>query len=803
MFWMKSIFKIIWFFTVENFNREMKKIVILTLGICIVTSITPSVLGEIRPADSPEGLASANDSSIFLQINNNFLRIDFINPYVFRIRMNNKNIFPESGMIRYGIVSTKCQHHKIKQNTKGSIVEISTDRAKIIVNKKDGRIQLYGTDGTLLIQNDQPPNPGSEQGFELSFGLGQDERLYGLGDESRDRIQKRGHKNRMVVMNVSSYVPIPFIMSDHGWGLFLNTTMYHSFDAGATISNRLSFNADKGIIDYFLIAGKSMPDILEKYTDITGKPTLLPKWGYGLTFICDEREVRARDVLYEAYEFRRQEIPCDVIGLEPDWMEKHYDFSTDKEWSKERFHIPIWLKGRNYGTFDAALKNMNFKLSLWLCCDYDLSEYEEIQIHGGKFGKNDLTETKSLENDLFHDPHFAPVYFDKLHKQGVPWFEHLKKFVDDGASAFKLDGSNQICFHPDRKWKNGMEDYEMHNLYPLLYNKQMSMGFREYTGRRSMIYSAAGYAGIQRFSATWAGDTGGGPGTLVSLLNHGLSGHSNVCTDMEVSTGAGIHYGFFQALSVVLGWQMYVEPWFLGEKRASMFKDYANLRYKLIPYIYSMAHLAAESAMPIMRAMQLIYPEDKKCDKYIHQYMFGDAFLVSAFDKTVYLPAGEWIDYWTGKRLTGNQEIPAEYPENKGGPLFIKAGAIIPTQVVKGNIGTNTPENIVWEIYPKGESKFTLYEDDGESYKYLEGKIARTVLECQEGSESIHIIIHPRVGSYDNMPQKRTHSIKIFYPGKLTLKNESIPFIVNESSNTMTIENIKETDKEIDILINK
>ena len=183
--------------------------------------------------------------------------------------------------------------------------------------------------------------------------------------------------------------------------------------------------------------------------------------------------------------------PCDVIGLEPDWMEKHYDFSTDKEWSKERFHIPFWLKGKNYGTFDAALKNMNFKLSLWLCCDYDFSEYEEMQLHGEKSEKSNIAETKSLESDLFHDPHFLPVYFDILHKPGVPWFEHLKKFVDDGASAFKLDGSNQICFHPDRKWKNGMEDYEMHNLYPLLYNKQMSLGFREYTGKRSMIYSAA------------------------------------------------------------------------------------------------------------------------------------------------------------------------------------------------------------------------------------------------------------------------------------------------------------------------
>ena len=265
---------------------------------------------------------------------------------------------------------------------------------------------------------------------------------------------------------------------------------------------------------------------------------------------------------------------------------------------------------------------------------------------------------------------------------------------------------------------------------------------------------------------------------------------------------AGIHYGFFQTLSEVLGWQMYVEPWFLGDKMAAMFRDYANLRYKLIPYIYSMAHLAAEKAMPVMRAMPLIYPEDIKCDKYDHQYMFGDAFLVSAFDKTVYLPDGEWIDYWTGKRYKGNQEIKAEYPENKGGPLFVKAGAIIPTQIVKDNIGTGTPENILWEIYPKGNSKFILYEDDGESYKYLEGKIARTVLECNENSDGIRIIIHPRIGGYDNMPQKRTHSIKINYPGKLVLMNEQISYHFDDSKQILTIEDIPETSKEIDILIN-
>jgi len=787
--------------------KMMKKLFLASI-ICMFSSATilgsiGTDLGEGHFMESP---VSANDSSFSMQINNNFLRIDFISPSVFRIRMNSKNSFPEGGMVKYGIVNAKCQNHGIKKIIKGNRIEFSSDNAKIIVDKKDGRVQLFGTTGTLLVQNDQPPMPGAEKGFELSFKLGPDERLYGFGDETRDKIQKRGHKNRMVVMNVSSYVPIPFVMSDKGWGVFLNTTMNHSFDAGATVSNQLSFNAEYGYIDYFLIAGKSMPDLLDKYTEITGKPTMLPKWGYGLTFVCDNWGVRARDVLYEAYEFRRQGIPCDVIGLENGhngWMGKYYDYSTEKEWNKENFDIPFWLKGKDYATFPAALKNMDFKLSLWLCCDYDFSEYEEMLLHGGKSGKKIVLESKSLESDLFKDPHFSPVYLDKDHKAGEPWFQHLKKFVDDGASAFKLDGARQICFYPDRKWANGMEDYEMHNLYPLLYSKQMNLGFREHTGRRPMIYTVAGYAGIQRYAATWAGDTGGGPRPLVSLLNHGLSGHSNVCTDMETNTEAGIHFGFFQSLSQLLGWHMYVQPWFLGEKKAAMFKEYAILRYKIIPYIYTMAHLASEKAMPMMRAMPLIYPEDRKCDKFIHQYMFGDAFLVSAFDSTVYLPKGEWIDYWTGKRWQGNQEIPAEFPKDKGGPLFVKAGAIIPTQAVKGSIGTDTPENIVWEIFPKGESKFTLIEDDGESYKYLEGKVARTFLECQESNEDIRITIHPRVGIYDKIPQKRTHGIKLYHPGKLTLNNASYPTHFDEITHCLIIEGILENGKEINILIDK
>lgn len=796
----------------------MNKLIVIMVS--IISSLNLFITGEISAANgnSGEGIISTTDTSICLQIKNHFLLIDFVSPSVFRLRMNNENNFPEGGMVKYGIVNTKCQDHRVRVSENENFAEIKTDSVILNIDKNDGAIKLLDNEGNIILRNDQPPISSLKKGFELSFHLEEDERLYGFGDVSRDQIQRRGLKTEVLVTNRTGYIPIPFVMSDRNWGLFMNTTMYHSFDAGAEIRDRLSFTSTRGIVDYYLIVGESMLDMLDKYTDITGKPHILPKWGYGLTWVCDERGVRARDVLYEAYEFRRHGIPCDIIGLEPDWMEKHYDCTPQKKWSQERFHIPFWLSPGSPSSFPGALNNMGFKMSLWLCCSgWDFSEYEEFKLQHGKDVKKDMNEIKTSKSVFTRDKSSGDIILDtilgdkkidtiiKQKEKGVePWFDHLKKFVDDGASMFKLDGAGQVTLkiQSERIWANGMDDYEMINLYPLLYSKQMHLGYKEYTGKRAMIFTAGGYAGIQRYSASWAGDTGGETGPLVSLLNHGLSGHSNVCTDMHVHSEAGIHFGFFQSLSQVLGWQMYTQPWFLGDKRASMFKDYATLRYRLIPYIYTMAHLASEKAVPVMRAMSLIYPKDPKCDDYLHQYMFGDAFLVSAFQKTVYLPEGEWIDYWTGEKWQGEQEIEAEFPKDKGGPLFVKSGSIIPTQEVKNSIGTETPENIVWEIFPKGDSKFTLYEDDGESYKYLDGEVAKTVVECSENKNNIKITTHSRIGQYNNMPEKRTHSFKIHYPNrKMFLKNENISWHYDAELEILTIDNILEDTNEITLLI--
>ncbi|MBT3288888.1 MAG: glycoside hydrolase family 31 protein [Victivallales bacterium] len=706
------------------------------------------------------------------------IRVDVVTDSIFRIRVADDGDIHEGALNRYSVLRTDWPEVPYLVEEKDGAVQFDTGSARLAIRLHDGCMTFTDSKGKTLLSEAAAPTSKWADGFRAEFALGEDERLYGQGDETRDYLNKRGHANRMLICNVDSYVPIPFLMSTGGWAIFLNTTWFHHYDAGATDPDRLVYSAPQGGLDYYLIAGDSLPILLDRYTQLSGRPQLLPLSGYGLTFVCDERGVRARDVLYEAYEFRRHEIPCDTIGLEPDWMEHHYDFTVDKDWSKERFHIPFWLKGNDHATFTAGMKNMGFKLSLWLCCDYDVSEHEERLLG------NDWPPTKPWasgrgDDDTFQDPHFIPTYTDKITKPGVPWFDHLKRFVDDGASAFKMDGANQVNFHPDRKWRNGMDDEEMHNLYPVLMNKQMSLGFREHTGRRSMVYTAGGYAGIQQFAATWAGDTGGNEGPLASILNHGLSGHSNANCDMEVWSAEGMHFGFLQPWSQVLSWHMYNQPWFLGEKLLAMFTFYAQFRYRLLPYIYSAAHVANRTGLPIARAMPLAYPDDPECANLARQYLFGDFFLTAAFTDRVYLPAGTWIDYWTGAEHAGPCWVPNEYPEDRGGPLFVKAGAIIPQWPPMLHVGHRPVDTLTLEIFPGGDTQFTLYEDDGDTLAHLDGAVAVTQITCRLTEDAVELTISPRTGAYEGMPENRSFTCQLHLsaaPQALSVNGEPADF---------------------------
>lgn len=662
----------------------------------------------------------------------------------------------ECGLSRYGIYE-KLPTPEFSSEEKCEKTVITVKNACLEVGS-DGSFTFSDASGKTLISS-----AGIEKqrgGFDARISYRDGAKIYGLGDATRRRIEKTGFATEIWVRNIRCYIPVSFIHSHDGWGLLLNSTWRHMVDIGASEKDIMRIVACGGAFDVYLFAAPDTHSMLFEYTRVIGRPIMLPKWAYGLSFVANQ----ANDInatMNDCLNFRREDIPCDIIGLEPGWTaNSRYHFGTDKEWNQKTYPVPGWQKGDKSATFLGAMERIHFHLSLWLCIEYDLS-YEEERQAGYEVKPDEIIWD---DDDYIHDSHFATAArLDGNTKLEEPFFEHLKKFVDDGAECFKLDGCHQIDDHPDRLWGNGMTDEEMHNLFPLIYAKQMSLGYRNHTGKRAMIYTSGGYTGIQKYVATWAGDTGGGAKPLSSMLNLGYVGHSNVSCDMETNCTAGIHFGFMQTWSQLSNWAYWNQPWFLEDELKESFRFYAKLRYRLAPYIYTMAHKAAQTGLPVMRAMSMEYPDMEKADDLGCQYMFGDDILTSAFVDEITLPDGKWINAWTGEKTDGGKTVSACTSGVIGGPLYIKEGAIIPTTGDRTYLGTKAFEGVTFNVYPsENETSFTLYDDDGISYGYENGDFAEVKITAKKTGDKTVVTVMPRTGAFEGMSEKCIYTVKLY-----------------------------------------
>ncbi len=646
---------------------------------------------------------------------------------IYRVQLRRDERQRESMLTRYGIVKRDLGEVEVREVEGGLAVGDSSARFegdKLVLKAAAGYELTLDMADTALAEY-------RYGGFKVRVPLTDEERFFGLGDETRETLMKRGRVTDLWQANVTSYGPIPYLMSSKGWSVMMNLTYRHRYDMGKTKADELVIDAQKGMLDIYVFLGSSMKDALDKYTSVSGRPVILPKAAYGLTFVNNEFE-NARDMLENGLRFRREKIPCDILGLEPGWMSKHYDYSTDKKWDSGRFYLPYWLPENYSGSWSFCfnLKKMGYKLSLWLCCDYDLLWKEENEVREEVKGDYD--------GAAITDEHFrGAVYMDQITKPGEAWFEHLKKFVDNGASAFKLDGANQVMQHPDRLFAGRYTDDEVHNVYPVIYGKQMKEGFEQHTGRRAMIYTPSMYAGQQQYCATWAGDTGGGYKTMVSIQNLAMCGHANASCDMSITDLSSIHYCSLMPWTQHLGWQNWQHPWFLGDELEGIYRDYAQLRSTLFPYIYSAAHQANETGLPIARPMSLVYEGDAKYDNILNEYMFGDSILVSAFDMHMTLPEGRWTDYFTGKTYEGGTSFTYDPPKGKGGAMLVRDGGIVVTQAWMPHITHHNPTEYTVHVYPGADGAFTLYDDDGETYAYEKGEMVKTKFTLKDNALTI------------------------------------------------------------------
>lgn len=718
------------------------------------------------------------------------MNIEVCTDEIFRIRITPNSSFSESLMQRYGIVKNDWEPIVVSKSENNQVFEILTDSHRLKVNKKTGEITVSDRNGKVILEkvvfatsadpicselgkliNDtyqhlKVPNNGTIIGDDKNPGAKTDEtetgdykntsvinislkygeRFYGGGSTSREHIQHRGELLRMWVTYQHTEIPMPFMISSENWGVFNNTTRKNFFDIGNYQADVFTIYNTTDEADFYLMFGHSMPDVINHFTRITGRPYVLPKWAYGLCFGPNMLQDQF-DILSDAIRFREADVPCDLLWLEPQWMEKRYDFSTRKKWNYKLFSAEAYWdsihypKKENHRLFIGRLHDLGYHLGLWLCEEYDLSIAEEDRLAVAA-----AKDTSGLEH----------------------WMDHLTHFMDNGVDGFKLDPARTIDEHPNFPYYNGRTDKEMHNLNQVLLPKQMYMMTRKHRGRRSWHHYTAGWAGTQHWGASTSGDNGGGRTALFDQLNLGMSGFMNTsCDVMSVSKEQemqSLHFGLFLPWVQINSWYALLQPFYFPEKKQNIYRDYVKLRYSLMPYIYSAALEGAQTGMPIVRSMPLMFPDDRKVDDMVYQYMFGQNLLVSIFSNSIYLPKGKWIDFWTGEQVTGGREIEHTVPDNRAGLLFVREGAIIPFQKEMQYIGEKALDTLIVKVFPKGYSSYTMYEDDGESYNYENGAIVATQFECKKTVDKIEFTILPVAGFYEGMYMSRTYELEIDTP---------------------------------------
>jgi alpha-D-xyloside xylohydrolase len=485
-------------------------------------------------------------------------------------------------------------------------------------------------------------------------------------------------------------------------------------------------------LDLFVILGDTPVELLERYAGLTGFAPVPPKWSFGIWLsgsgvYRDEAGIRT---LVEG--IKQYDLPCDVIHIDPWWMRRRK--YADYEWDHESFPDPKKLI--------SDLHKQGLYLSLWQ------HPYISIESHlfeqgsqKGYFVLNPDGEVYIIDYGLSLSTvpggvtqvaddasswNALVAIVDLTHPKAVEWYKSLMRPVlKQGVDVFKTDFGEDIP--EDARFANGMTGSEMHNLYPLYYNRVVFEVTQEITGT-GLVWSRSGWAGNQRYPTCWSGDPACDWDSLAFTLRGGLSlGLSGVpFWSHDVGGYRGkpseklyirwAQFGLFTSHTRCHG-ESEREPWVYGDRALDIFRQYAHLRYQLFPYLYSCAHEAAITGVPILRAMLLEFPDDPNCYDKDLQYMFGPWFLVAPIynesdQRSVYLPPGQWVDYWTGEINQGPTSIFIRAQLDQL-PLYVRSGAVIPMMSPANRIPLDHIDPLILDIYPSDLFTYTFLEDEG------------------------------------------------------------------------------------------
>jgi alpha-D-xyloside xylohydrolase len=599
-----------------------------------------------------------------------------------------------------------------------------TDAAGEVLTEQDpGHVDISGRLRTLPFGRSLVD--GAVVAYHESFAARPDEHFGGLGEKFTP-LDKRGQRPVMWnfdafgVESDRSYKNVPFFVSSRGYGIMLDSGLPAEFDLCRSTHSCVEIVVPDDLIDYYLIAGPTIPAILDRFDRLTSRPALPPKWAFG-TWISSGffRDSQER-VMERARRIRERGIPCDVLHLDTYWQQDGN--WSDMRWDAEHFPDPEGML--------AELAAMGFKVCLWM--NPYISHLSPVFRDGAEKGYFlRRPDGEVYVADSWHGTYPPCGIVDFTNPDAAEWFaELLRGPLRQGAAAYKTDFAEGVP--ADAVAFNGMRGTELHNVYTLLFNDLVARVTREVNGHE-LVWARSSFLGGQRHSAQWGGDTftsyAAMGSTLRGGLSHGLSGVPFWSHDAGGFTGRPsddlyVRWGQFGALSPLVRFHGTTsrEPWEYPEAAERAVVAALRLRYRLMPYIYSAAIDAARTGSPMMRALCVDHPDDPVAWQADLEYLLGRDLLVAPMTapegvRQVYLPAGDWVDHWTGELIAGGRYVTVSAPLERI-PLFVRHGALIPVIEPAATLPDGPfPEVtlVSWGVPVGGESRTTIADIDGDT----------------------------------------------------------------------------------------
>lgn len=713
----------------------------------------------------------AGDNRFLFQAENATIMVQPVNEDIVRVKLLLHHTEDFSTTIAIEQAAFQSVNSTLEEHAE--YYQLLLPKLNVVVHKATANIDFYHADGELITKEEGVYSP-SRGTYVCKKHMDKHSHIYGLGEKT-GFLDKKGEKYDMWNSDVFDphvpeieclYVSIPFLIhfqyEKPSYGIFLDNAGRTSFDMRSH-RNAYTFQVNSGTIDYYFIAGPTLQNVIQNYSELTGRMELPPAWAIGY-HQSRYSYMNQEEVLQLAHSFKEKNIPCDVIHLDIHYMDEYRVFTFDPI----RFPNPRQMidELKELGIRIVPIVDPGVKK------DPEYIQYQE--------GISNQYFCKKIEGELFiGDVWPGASAFPDFTEEEVRlwWGDQHRYYTDLGIAGIWNDMNEPAVFNTTKTMDldvvhsndgNPKTHRELHNLYGMLMSMATQQGLKKHLdGERPFVLTRAGYAGVQKYAATWTGDNRSFwehlAMSIPMVLNLGLSGqpfagpdiggfaHHTTPELLARWTQAGVFFPYCRNHSVLDSIRQ--EPWAFGEEIEDICRKYIRLRYQLMPYLYTLFYSAHKTGMPIMRPLILEYPNDHHVYNLCDQFLVGSSLLVapilrpSTETRVVYLPEGEWIDYWTGEQHAGGKYILAYAPLDVL-PIYVKAGAMIPEfkdDVWKPTLGQQSDISLVLYGGKTGStSSNSWYEDDAATYAYEQGdySLLETVASFSEHSTKLAFTYH-------------------------------------------------------------